>query len=241
MQDLNCIIVEDEALAAQVLEDYVRQTPGLVYKGTCEDVLGAMQKLQTEKIDLIFLDINLPKINGLDFIKTLNHDYHIILTTAYHQYAVEGFNLDVMDYLLKPITFERFLKAVNKTRDYHTLLHHTPANASTAELDYFFVKSENKLEKINYSDILFVESLANYVNIQTVQRKITTYSTLKNVEAHLPAKRFVKVQKSFIISVEKVERIEGNEIIIAGKNIPISRANRDEVMEAIVANKILKR
>lgn len=223
------------------MEDYVRQTPGLVYKGTCEDVLGAMQQLNTEKIDLIFLDINLPKISGLDFIKTLNQNYHIILTTAYHQYAVEGFNLDVMDYLLKPITFERFLKAVNKTRDYHALLHKAEPNAAAAELDYFFVKSENKLEKVNFSDILYVESLANYVNIQTVQKKITTYSTLKNVEAYLPPKRFVKVQKSFIVSVEKIERIEGNEIIIAGKSIPISRTNRDEVMGLIVSNKILKR
>lgn len=223
------------------MEDYVRQTPGLVYKGTCEDVLGAMQQLHTEKIDLIFLDINLPKISGLDFIKTLNQNYHIILTTAYHQYAVEGFNLDVMDYLLKPITFERFLKAVNKTRDYHALLHKTEPNAAAADLDYFFVKSENKLEKVNFSDILYVESLANYVTIQTVQKKITTYSTLKNVEAYLPPKRFVKVQKSFIVSVEKIERIEGNEIIIAGKSIPISRTNRDEVMGLIVTNKILKR
>ena len=241
MQDLNCIIVEDEALAAKVLEDYVKQTPGLVLKGICEDVLGAMQKLQTEKIDLIFLDINLPKINGLDFIKTLNANYHIILTTAYHQYAVEGFTLDVMDYLLKPITFDRFLKAVNKTRDYHMLLHKKENPAPENELDYFFVKSENKLEKIKFGDILFVESLANYVNIQTVQKKITTYSTLKNVEAYLPPKRFIKVQKSFIVSVEKIERIEGNEIVIGGNHIPISRANRDEVMELIVANKMLKR
>ena len=123
MQDLNCLIVEDESLAADVISDYIHQVPGLKLKGTCENVFAAMEKLRCEKIDLIFLDINLPKINGIDFIKTIPDKYDIVLTTAYHQYAIEGFNLNVIDYLLKPIEFSRFLQAVNKVFDKHKKFH----------------------------------------------------------------------------------------------------------------------
>lgn len=238
MSEMNCIIVEDEPLAARVLENYIGQTPGLALVATCEDALTAMEVLNTNNVELIFLDINLPKINGLNFIKTLKKKYHIVLTTAYHQYAIEGFELDVMDYLLKPITFERFLKTVNKTREYNLLLN-KPKDAEA--LDYFFVKSDNKLEKINYHEILFIESLANYVIIQTNAKKIITYSTLKNVEEYLPSSHFIKIQKSFIVALDKIDRIEGGDVVIGGKHISISRHNKEEVMEAILRKKLLKR
>lgn len=231
---MNCIIIDDEPLAIQLLEDYVQQIPGLHLLGSFEDVMMSHEVLQNEKVDIIFLDINLPRMNGLDFIKTLHQKYHIILTTAYHQYALEGFELDVTDYLMKPITFERFYKAVNKAME-------KKETAPGETDDYFFVKTDNRIERVNFEDILFVEAMANYVIIQTTQKKLITYSSLKNMESFLPEKDFIKVQKSFIVPIRKIDFIEGNDIHIGDKLIPISRNLKDEVFEVILKNKILRK
>jgi DNA-binding LytR/AlgR family response regulator len=240
MSVLNCLIVEDETLAARVVADYIEQVPGLSLKGICEDVFSASEKLRAEKIDILFLDINLPRVNGIDFIKTITGKYHIILTTAYYQYAIEAFDMDVVDYLLKPISFERFLKAVNKVRDYQELLDKTKEQ-NLAALSYFFVKTGNGLEKVSFDAILFIEALQNYIVIHTKEEKLITYSTLKNVEAFLPSARFLKVQKSYVVSIDKIERIDGNQIIVGKTPIMISRANKDEILHSILANNILKR
>ena len=185
-------------------------------------------------VDLLFLDINLPRVNGLEFLRDLPERPPVVLTTAYHQYALEGFELDVTDYLLKPIEYDRFLKAVGKVRE-------KVRTRSGSTADHFFVKTERGLEKVAFAEILFVEAMLNYVRIQLRDRQLVTYVTLKSVEQWLQPDRFFKVQKSFIVAVDKIDRISGNEVIVNGKAIPISRANKDEIVQAITNGRILRR
>lgn len=238
MSILNCLIIEDEKPASELLKGYVDDVPWLSLAGVCEDVIGATQILNETKIDIIFLDINLPKINGIHFLKNIQGKYGVILTTAYHDYAVQGFELDASDYLLKPVTFERFLKAVNKTRE--RLKTSKPLLISESEQDYFFVKADNKYEKINKPEILYVEGLQNYITIQTFTKKVVTYSTLKSIETYLSEKEFLRVQKSFIVSISKIDRIDGDDVIIGKTVIPISRALKDEVLKTILNNRLYK-
>jgi len=235
---LNCLIIEDEKPASDLLKGYVNDVPGLTLAGVCEDVLSATGLLNEQRIDIIFLDINLPKINGIDFLKTIQGKYSVILTTAYHNYAVQGFELDASDYLLKPVSFERFLKAVNKTRE--RLKNSQAPVVMGPEPDYFFVKADNKYEKINILEVLYVEGLQNYITIQTLSKKVITYSTLKSIEAYLPEKEFLRVQKSFIVSISKIDRIDGDNVIIGKAVIPISRALKDEVLKTILNNRLYK-
>ena len=170
----------------------------------------------------------------MEFIKAMDKKCHIILTTAYHQYALEGFELDVVDYLLKPISWERFMKAVNKVLEYQKLL--SPKNSTDQiAIDHIFVRAEGRMEKVLFDEILFVESHQNYVSIHTAGRKIITYSSLKNIEALLPAIRFVKVQKSFIVAIDKINSLQGGNISIGGTSIPISRKLKDEIRNKVLA------
>lgn len=212
MRDLNCIIVEDEPLAMRVMEDFARQTPGLVLKSSCYDVASALVALEQDEIDLVFLDINLPKVNGLDFLKKLDKKYQVVLTTAYHQYAVDSFEYNAMDYLLKPITYERFLKAVAKVKDYILLLESRAV--PDQPIDYLFIRSENKFEKIFFNEIQYVQAMQNYVVIQALQKRFITHATLKSIEQMLPKKRFVKTHKSYIVALEKIDRITTRELDI---------------------------
>ena len=235
MQVLNCLIVEDESLAARVIADYVAQMPELKLVAICEDVPTAKSKLETENIDLIFLDINLPKINGIEFIRMLDKKCRIILITAYHQYAVEGFELDVVDYLLKPVSFERFTKAVNKVLEQQKL---QELNKGATVANHMFVKAAGRMEKVVFDDILFVESLQNYVLIHTSSKKIITYSTLKNIESLLPTMRFLKVQKSFIVAIDKISSLLGANIYIGDTAIPVSRKLREDIRNRILTNNL---
>ena len=232
---LNCLIVEDESLAARVIADYVAQMPELKLVAICEDVPTAKSKLETENIDLIFLDINLPKINGIEFIRMLDKKCRIILITAYHQYAVEGFELDVVDYLLKPVSFERFTKAVNKVLEQQKL---QELNKGATVANHMFVKAAGRMEKVVFDDILFVESLQNYVLIHTSSKKIITYSTLKNIESLLPTMRFLKVQKSFIVAIDKISSLLGANIYIGDTAIPVSRKLREDIRNRILTNNL---
>lgn len=237
---LNCIIIDDEPIARKGLEEHVREIEFLHLVGTYENALKAAVGLNEQKIDLIYLDIHMPKVNGIDFLKSLKNPPLTILTTAYSDYALEGYTLDVMDYLVKPISFERFLKASQKAMEFYQLKHNV-ANQRDLQPDYFFVRCDRKFEKVFFRDVLYVEGLQNYAVIHVRDRKLITYITLTSLEHQLPKDQFLKVHKSFLISVPHVKAIEGDEIILENARIPISRSLRDQVTDHILGNRLFKR
>jgi DNA-binding LytR/AlgR family response regulator len=259
---INALIVDDEPIARAGMEEYAADVSFLNIVGTCDSAVKAYEVVASGKVDLLFLDIQMPRLTGLDFLKTLKNPPMVILTTAYPQYALEGFALDVLDYLVKPIPFDRFLKAVNKAKELFDLKQnqtmsdvgfgispnsdlrnpkYTEGSPPTVGSDYFFIKTDSKYERVQFADILFVESLQNYVVIHTQNAKYTVYLTLKSVETYLPSTQFLKVQKSFIIALSKIDGIEGADILIGKHRIPISRQDRDSIMDVILKDKILKR
>jgi DNA-binding LytR/AlgR family response regulator len=235
---LNCLIVDDEPVARKGLAEYVSEVDFLNLVGQCENALKANALMNETPVDLMFLDIQMPKLTGIDFLKTLKNPPMIIFTTAYAEYAIEGYTLDIIDYLLKPISFDRFLKSVQKAFEIHTLKHQ-PTQARNA--DYFFVKSDSKFEKVRYDDVTYIEALQNYVIIHTTTKKLITYLTMTGLESQLPKEQFLKVHKSFIVSVPQIKAIDGNELLIGDARIPISRNLKDEVVNQIIGNKLFKR
>lgn len=236
---LNCLIVDDEPVARKGLEEYVREVEFLNLVGQCENALKATTLMNQNPVDLLFLDIQMPKLTGIDFLKTLKTPPLVIFTTAYSEYALEGYALDVVDYLMKPITFDRFLKAAQKAFDLHNLKKST-THDKVAE-DHFFVKCDSKFEKIYFSEVMFIEGLQNYAVIHTLTRKLITYITMTSLEHQLPADQFLKVHKSYIVSIPQVKAIEGNEILMGQARIPISRTLKDDVVNQIMGNKLFKR
>ncbi|MFI5154300.1 MAG: LytR/AlgR family response regulator transcription factor [Chitinophagales bacterium] len=236
---INCIIIDDEPLARKGIKEYIADVDFLQLSGEFDNPLKALDMLTSQKIDLIFLDIQMPKITGLEFLKTLSQRPLVILTTAYPQYALEGFELNVVDYLLKPFSFERFWKAVVKAKS--QLESRNQTQETSVENSYFFIKADNKLVRIHFDDILFVEALQNYVAVHTSDKKLISYLTFKSVEEYLPPDRFLKIHKSFIVSLSKIDSIEGNELRIGSHFLPISRSSKEEVLEKILSNRYLKR
>lgn len=238
---MNCVIIDDEPLAREGLSNYVREVDFLHLVDTCTNPVELIKLLDQHPVDLIFLDIQMPKMNGLDFLKIVQKPPMVIITTAFPSYALEGFQLNVMDYLLKPITFDRFFKAANKAKEYYQLLHKTASSdthKTEKEEDYFFIKCGSKYEKIYFDDILYVQGMQNYVTIYTRKGKYMTLLYLKNLEENLDKKAFIRVHKSYIVSIDKIEGIEGNEIFIQSNKIPISRNYHDIVIEQVVKNKL---
>jgi len=224
------------------MELLLKEAGFLELRASCSNAMEANKVLTQEDIDLIFLDIQMPKIRGIDFLRSLSDPPLVIITTAYPNFALEGFELDVLDYLVKPISFQRFVKAVGKAREYYS--GRTPAMVAVGEgaaPDHLFIKSGNSLQKINYSEILFIEALQNYVAIHTKGKKYITYVTFKAIGDHLPPDRFLKVHKSYIIQISQVDSIEDHAIIIGQASIPISRANREEILGKILNGRFLKR
>lgn len=235
---LNCLIIDDEPLARKGLSEYVKEIDFLQLAGECGSAAEAASMIAGKSVDLLLLDIQMPRLSGIDFLKTLTRPPMAIITTAYSEYALEGYSLDVIDYLVKPIPFDRFLKAVQKAFDFHQLkTRDVPVNAP----EYFFVKSNGKFERVSFNDILFVESMQNYVLIHLPGQKLIVYMTLAGLEAQLPPVRFMKVHKSFIVSLEQVNSIENNEIIIRQARIPISRTLKDDVMKRILGDNLFSR
>ncbi|HJS56012.1 MAG TPA: LytTR family DNA-binding domain-containing protein [Chitinophagaceae bacterium] len=241
---LNCVIIDDEPLARQCITGYVNEVDFLTIAGVGNNPLDLLQLLEQQAIDLIFLDIQMPKINGIDFLKSTPQLPMVIITTAYPSYALEGFQLDVMDYLVKPILFDRFFQAINKAKDYQTLLNKSSAidqPGSVLTEDYFFIKCGHKFERICFSDVLFIEALQNYVTFFTRKGKFITQLPLKNVEQNLSGQQFIRIHKSYLVSIPKIEAIENNDIIIQSFRIPISRHYREQVMSSVVNAKLWKK
>jgi DNA-binding LytR/AlgR family response regulator len=223
MSKINCIIIEDEPLAIKVLSDYVSQIPFLQLQATFKDAILATDWLRHNNTDLIFLDIHLPKLKGMAFLKTLTHPPAVIITTAYHQYAVEGFNLNVTDYLLKPFDFERFLNGVTKVRTAHG----EKQKSNESEKDFIFLNAERKKVKILFSEIVYIESQREYIKIVTTKREYISKMSTHEIEELLPPNLFKRIHRSYIISLSKIESYTADMVEVNGVSIPIGRDYRD--------------
>lgn len=224
MSKIKCIVIEDEPLAVKVLLDYIREVPFLEVQGSFKDALLATDYLRQHAVDLIFLDIHLPKLKGMAFLKTLTHPPAVIITTAYHQYAVEGFDLNVTDYLLKPFEFERFLVAVTKVKT----AQHTAAQPVEAK-DYLFLTAQKKKVKILFSEIVYIESQREYIKIVTTKKEYVSKMGTQEIEALLPPHLFKRIHRSYIISVDKVESYTAEVVEVNGVAIPIGRGYKDVI------------
>jgi len=239
---IRCLIVDDEPLALHVLEDYLSKIPFLQLVKSTTNPIEALTLVQEGNIDLVFLDVQMPELTGIQFLRIANGKAKVILTTAYQQYALEGYELDVIDYLLKPIAFDRFFKAVQKAQ---TLLQPAapstpkPAEAISVQQqqdflsDFIFVKTEHKIQKVYLNDILFIEGLKDYISIFTQAERIITLQNMKKMEDALPAKHFTRVHKSYIVSINKIDSIERSRISIGDKIIPVGDTYRDDFFKII--------
>ena len=224
MSKIRSIIIEDEPLAVKVLSDYILQVPFLELQGTFKDAIRATDFLRDNETDLIFLDIHLPKLKGMAFLKTLVNPPTVIITTAYHQYAVEGFSLNVTDYLLKPIEFERFLIAVGKVKTAQKDLR--PADNQETR-DFIFLNMQKKKVKILFAEILYIESQREYIKITTTKKEYLSKMSTQEMEALLPASMFRRVHRSFIVSISKIDSYSSEEVEVNGISIPVGRGYRD--------------
>ncbi|AOM79608.1 LytR/AlgR family response regulator transcription factor [Pedobacter steynii] len=226
---ISCIITDDEPYARKGLQGYIEKIDFLDLKGTCEDALQLNALLEKQPVALLFLDIQMPHISGIDFLRRVRNPPKVIFTTAFEQYAIQGFELDVMDYLLKPISYERFLKAATKAKEYFAM------KAQPEQLNtYVFLKVNGKFEKIVFADILFIEGMENYVAIHFRDKKIITLSTIKSLLEKLPDRQFIQTHKSFIVRMDKIDTIDGNLLHIQNHRIPLSKYLRKTVLEVIM-------
>lgn len=237
------MIVDDEPLALDILETFIGQIPSLELVKRCQNAIEAFDALKTHEIDLMFLDIQMPQLTGIDFLKSLKNPPLVIFTTAYANYAIEGYELNVTDYLLKPISLERFMKAVNKAQNQFELQHkETPAVAPVStEADpseFIFVKSDKKLIKIKYDEINYIEGLKDYVIIRTVTGRVITLQTMKSLEEKLPTNLFKRIHRSYIVALDKIDAIVGNMVEINKKHLPIGKNYRDELLLIINKNRL---
>ena len=227
MSKLTCIVIEDEPLAVKILSDYISQIPFLDLQGTFKDAILAIDYLRDHTVDLMFLDIHLPKLKGMAFLKTLTQPPAVIITTAYHQYAVEGFNLNVVDYLLKPFEFERFLVAVNKVKPVEKATQRPVENPELK--DYLFLNVQKKKVKILFPDIVYVESQREYIKIVTTKNEYVSKMSTHEIEAVLPSTLFRRIHRSFIVSLSKIDSYTAEVVEVNGISIPIGRGYRDSV------------
>lgn len=231
---IKCIITDDEPMARKGLRGYIEKIDFLTLVGECEDAIQLNTMLKTQQTDLIFLDIEMPDMTGLELLSNLKNPPKVIIVSAYEQYALKGYEFDVVDYLLKPVSFDRFLKSVNKV---HDLLQKEQKEGN----DYIFVKSDKQLKKIQFKDILFIESMENYVIIQTVSSKEIVYTTLKQIYESLPRDIFQQTHRSYIVNIDQVNAIDGNQLNINSYKIPVARNFRDNIFNLILNNRLITR
>lgn len=229
---IKCIITDDEPMARKGLRGYIEKIDFLTLIGECEDAIQLNTLLQTQQVDLVFLDIEMPEMTGLELLSNLINPPKVIIVSAYEQYALKGYEFDVVDYLLKPVSFDRFLKSVNRVHD----LFQTEQKENN---DYIFVKSDKLLKRILLKDILFIESMENYVIIQTVSSKEVVYTTLKQLYESLPQDMFQQIHRSYIVNINQVNAIDGNQLSVNSYKIPITRSFRDEIYKLILNNHLI--
>lgn len=229
MKTYSCLIIDDEPLAAEVIEDYVRQIPFLKHVATCSDALFALEILQKEKIELLFLDIHLPKLRGLDFLKSLKNPPYVILTTAHHEYALQSYEFGVIDYLLKPIEFSRFVSAVGKL----------PQDANTSvslpipDVPHIFIHTDKKKIRIDLHDILYIESIKEYIKIVTPAKTWVTKCAISKMEEELDRSSFIRIHRSFLVARNKIKAYSASEIEINGKTLPIGATYKEQVLSQL--------
>ncbi|HVI45348.1 MAG TPA: LytTR family DNA-binding domain-containing protein [Chitinophaga sp.] len=231
--EIKCIIVDDEALAREGLKKYIKTFDFLSLIAACNNGASARETLETTPVDLMFLDINMPRMSGLHLLETLSTPPMTILVTAYPDYALDGFRLNVLDYLLKPLSLQRFTQSVLKAQEYFCLRQQPAVTANSPAVDYIFVKHKQLYEKVMLADILFVESMQNYVIIQTIHTKIIAYLTFKNVEQQLPADSFLRIHKSYIVNLHQVSKLDSNMVQAGGHTLPVSRSQRELLMQVV--------
>ena len=231
-KNISCLIIDDEIIAREVIATHLSKIKNINVVASCSNALEAFNYINTHNIDLVFLDINMPEISGISFAKSINKDIKIIFTTAYRDYAVEGFELKAVDYLLKPIAFERLLKAVNTY--FETLYHYEKHTESNTEVnDFIFVRSDRKMIKIDFDSIIYIESLSDYLKIHLEDKTIVTRETISAIEAKLPNKKFLRIHRSFIISLKHISFFTNDEITINNKSLSISRSYKKEVLHIL--------
>ena len=239
MNTINCVIVDDEPVARSILETFVSKIPNLNLVKSCKNAMDAFEISNSQNIDLFFLDINMPDISGLSLAKTINKKSKIIFTTAYREYAVDGFDLQAVDYLLKPIAFDRFLQAVNKFFETQSVISkQVDIEEDSVKNDYIFVRSERKMVKINFDEILYVESLSDYIKIHIKDKVLVTRETISNLEMKLPSQQFLRIHRSYIVNLCKTDSYTNEFIEIEKNAIPISRTYKENVLKKLAENSL---
>lgn len=236
---IRCLIVDDEELSRNLLQNFIERLPHLEVAGQCKDPLEAMAKLQDNNIDLVFLDIQMPGLTGVEFLRSMKITPLVIFTTAYPEYALEGYSLDVVDYLLKPFSFERFVHSVNKATSRLASNHtsepgvYQPLEEHETTKDYILVKADYKLHRIKLDDIQYIESMREYVAYHTPNGRLLSLQSLKSLEEELPADRFIRIHKSYLVPINRIEALEGNMVHLGKVKLPVGASYRDALMERV--------
>jgi len=231
---IKCIIIDDEPLAAEVIENYLKEFSNVEHVGSFTNPLEALELIESGEIEAVFIDINMPKMNGLEFIRSIESKPSFVITTAYREYAVESYDLDVLDYLVKPIPFNRFLKSINKL-SLKSNADRSPENTlESSEKSFIFLKVDKKLVRIKYDDIHFIESLKDYIKVFTSEGDFLAHKSLTSITEELPKSKFLRIHRSFTVALDKIDALEGNSVLLKGKRIPIGRKYVNHAKDVIL-------